>query len=622
MKKLTIILLVMAFAVFSAPLYLCPINVQAAESADPASKANITVLMPEAATEPEPALVVPVAEDGADTVLYPVSVVENREGGRREIIRVYELTETENPNYIPRESFEREGYRYELAEIIKSELLAFDSREHVEAITVSTDTKDLETVMKMLAQTVEYQSEDGFIGILTLDVSTITIESAGTKKSTSTASRTREYPHLSSSDLSLVPKTITDGGKTYDLANVEWRSGNTEAVDYTQLPQSYTAVATYTASYTRTTDVGYNTIAEYKGVISKTSQGLTRYTANFIGIPIVMPVVTLDAEETPSPELAAVTEAEPAPAAGTEAQADAEGALPAGTAAGDVKAGDEAAGDTTPAEAQPASDSSDEPAEAETAADTDINGEITTDAPEDSEAEKKPFTVSPAVLIVLLCVVAATSYFAGKYGKKAFAKLKKPACMALIAAAFLSVPQSAFANVISQLPSYGFGNSNTENTLHFDIAVTDSLTSAAPVTHSPPGSIISAPVYKDGDLIGTLTIEKSGKSVGVYEGASLASMSKGGGRFSSAGINSGNTAVIGHNRGRNGHFSFVKGLNEGDILTLDAGGVIKAYAVSFTHTVSAADFSPLTQFGDSRLTLITCLENQRDMRRVAVALEI
>ncbi len=98
-------------------------------------------------------------------------------------------------------------------------------------------------------------------------------------------------------------------------------------------------------------------------------------------------------------------------------------------------------------------------------------------------------------------------------------------------------------------------------------------------------------------------------------------MDKGGGRFTYTGINTGNTAIIGHNRGPGGYFSFVKELNEGDVLTLDAGGVIKTYAVSFSYTVPASDFSPLTQFDDTRLTLVTCLENQRDMRRIAVALE-
>jgi len=63
-------------------------------------------------------------------------------------------------------------------------------------------------------------------------------------------------------------------------------------------------------------------------------------------------------------------------------------------------------------------------------------------------------------------------------------------------------------------------------------------------------------------------------------------------------------------------------LREGDILTLDAGGVTRRYAVTMLHIIDYTDFTPLMQFGDNRLTLITCVEYQRNQRRVAAAVEI
>lgn len=554
---------------------------------------NITVVVPtqaerpQAAPEPKPVL----------PILYPVAVSENREFNRREIIRVYELAEHENPDHIPREPFEREGYYYELADIFKSDMLSFDSREHVETITVNTTTNNLDAVLKLLSQTIEHQADDGYMGILTLDVSTIKIEQAGTRTSHSTQRKTREYPHLSSSDLSLVPKTITDGGRTYHLENVDWKTASTEAIDYTQLAQTYTAVATYSAQVSSTSVTGYNTTAEYKGVISKTSQGKTRYTANYISIPIVSPILNRETV-TSSTE--------------TEATETTEDDMETDT---DVEANEETTVD-------------------------DENGEV---IPENSSNG-----ISPIILVILLVIVAVIAYFAGKLGKKFISKMKKPTVMMLVVGVLfgtLAAPQSVYASSLSSLPSYGFGNINAGSTEYFyDSANDGGSTNSNDGYHftalsgqlsgngfranayhmelGASGFNGSQYGYADGQLIGKLTVEKLKRTINVYEGESLSSMDKGGGRFSFTGTNTGNTAIIGHNRGRsNGYFIFVKDLQQGDIVRLEMNGVTKRYTVSYLYTVSETDTSPLGQFGDSRLTLVTCVENVKNMRCIAVLFE-
>jgi LPXTG-site transpeptidase (sortase) family protein len=102
----------------------------------------------------------------------------------------------------------------------------------------------------------------------------------------------------------------------------------------------------------------------------------------------------------------------------------------------------------------------------------------------------------------------------------------------------------------------------------------------------------------------------------------MEAMDKGGGHFSFTGLNIGNTAIIGHNRGSAGFFIFVKDLKEGDVITLETNGITRTYAVSMLYTVHESDFEPLLQFGDNRLTLVTCVEYQRNQRRIAVAVEI
>jgi hypothetical protein len=227
------------------------------------------------------------------TEIYPADVQENGS----EIIRVYELGPDESPEDIPRSGFERGGLRYELTEIVRQETELADTVEHTETVTVDSATKELEEILPMLASTLDFVSEDGYAGTLLLDVSTIKTEVAGTTQQAYTMKTTREYPRLSANDTSLIPKTVTERGLTYALSNVDWRAGNLATVDYDELPEYYTAVATYAVSGSSTKVTGYTTTAEYRGEIVKQLQGKTRYTAYFEGTPLATPTPA----QTPAP---------------------------------------------------------------------------------------------------------------------------------------------------------------------------------------------------------------------------------------------------------------------------------------------------------------------------------
>jgi hypothetical protein len=214
------------------------------------SNVTITVVMPEPTTPPpveEPALPAP-----SPIKLYPSDVTDIRDGGSWEIIKTYELNPNEKPEDIPRDSFERSGWKFTLTDIIRKETANAETREHTETVTLNTDTKELEKILPLFSPSMEYKTEDGFVGIITLDVASIKVETAGTKTSSYTMSVTREYPRLSANDTSLVPKTVEDRGKTYTLAGVDWQAGNYVTVDYEQVPEYYTAIATYTAKGTST----------------------------------------------------------------------------------------------------------------------------------------------------------------------------------------------------------------------------------------------------------------------------------------------------------------------------------------------------------------------------------
>ena len=248
---------------------------------------NITVVMP---PEPTPARDVPDPlpppapmpnpnpPNPNVPALYPTDVYEFYDATSRQIIKTYEL-DRENPDGISRASFERDGWLYELTDITKKENAHAATREHTETVTVETASRDMDAIMKLLAPSIEYKAEDGYIGVLTLDIGSIAVEQSGTKRSSYTMTETREYPHLSSNDTSLVPKTITKGSVTYNLDSVTWQTSGGMAVDYDYIPTSYTAVAKYTATGSKTTVTGYNTTAEYKGTltISKLNKNIKVY---------------------------------------------------------------------------------------------------------------------------------------------------------------------------------------------------------------------------------------------------------------------------------------------------------------------------------------------------------
>ena len=326
MKKLLIILA--SFCVF---LLVNPAMAAFASDSQPnpgnGSNVTITVVIPPG-KEPEPPAE-PTPPPVPEIRMYPVDVTETRDGGGRQIVKTYELTTLENPANIPRDSFERNGWKYSLTDILKRETANAETREHTETVTLNTDTKELAQILALLAPTMEYTSEDDFVGLLYLNVASIKVEQAGTKTTSFTQTVTREYPRLSNTDTSNVPKTVDDRGKTYTLAGVEWKTGNYSTVDYEQIADYYTAVATYTATGYSTKVTGYVTTAEYAGTLAKLSQGKTVYTAYFEGeeirtplemvTPIARPLAPdeTSAEPTPTPvptpEPTALPTVEPTP---------------------------------------------------------------------------------------------------------------------------------------------------------------------------------------------------------------------------------------------------------------------------------------------------------------------
>ncbi len=221
----------------------------------------------------------------ANDTLYPTDVSYGVQNGYNVINKTYSLAATDDPTIIPKETFSQYGEEYVFSEIVKKEISEDDNKEHIETISINTSTNDLNTILSEFEETIEY-NKDGYTGLLRLDINSINTEVSGYSNNSYTSKRTREYPNFSTQDTSLVPKTITDGGLTYNLQTVTFKAGNTDSIDSTQIATSYTAVATYTTNVSSKSVNGYKTTANYVGDISKTVTNKVLYTATFIGNPI------------------------------------------------------------------------------------------------------------------------------------------------------------------------------------------------------------------------------------------------------------------------------------------------------------------------------------------------
>lgn len=225
-------------------------------------------------------------------ILYPAEVRTSEENGMIRLEKVYYLSTRDDPSAIPTGDFDREGRHYTLLDVLKNDLSETDSKDYIEVVTLDSSTKDMAEIIKTLEPEREIATEDGYTGILKPDYTKITVEAAGYKNNSWTVSAKRTYPNLSDADASLIPKTITDSGRTLTLAGVDWQ----EAGEF------YNAIASYTGTASGRSVTGYTVSVEYSGEVTKTSRDTVIYTAVFSAENASHGETHLDPDPTAIPE--------------------------------------------------------------------------------------------------------------------------------------------------------------------------------------------------------------------------------------------------------------------------------------------------------------------------------
>ena len=227
----------------------------------------------------------------ANDVLVPQEVIMGTSGDCKTVEKVYVLPKDSDENLIPQEAFTENDVEYIFEEMKVKDNSEEDTKEYSENVNYHTSTNDAETVVALFSPTVEVTTEDGYVGTLTFDHSTLELNPAGYSSRKFTVTEERSYPNLASADTSLVPKTIDKDGTTLTLADIEWITAADETINGTEVAVRYTANAIYTGTETKTYVNGYTASADYKGTVTKAVNDTVTYTAVF-----------KENKETPVPE--------------------------------------------------------------------------------------------------------------------------------------------------------------------------------------------------------------------------------------------------------------------------------------------------------------------------------
>lgn len=128
-------------------------------------------------------------------------------------------------------------------------------------------------------------------------------------------------------------------------------------------------------------------------------------------------------------------------------------------------------------------------------------------------------------------------------------------------------------------------------------------------------------LYYSGGHLGTLKIPAIGLTVKVYQGTGSSTLKKGAGHFPDTSIWDGNVCIAGHNRGVRDDFGDLHTLEPGDTVTWSTKLGTRTYEVVSVEKVLETDTSDTAATNDNRITLYTCVRDQRAYRWMVQAVE-
>jgi len=144
---------------------------------------------------------------------------------------------------------------------------------------------------------------------------------------------------------------------------------------------------------------------------------------------------------------------------------------------------------------------------------------------------------------------------------------------------------------------------------------------ADPPPADPARRVTVVEPFADG-TIGRIMIPTLNHVAHIRPGLDMAMLDNYVGHFPNTSQWDGNVALASHNRGRGSFFAGIWNLQHGDLIFYETTRGVRAYEVISIERISETDLSHLDHSHDNILTLITCVEGQRNMRWSVRAREV
>lgn len=220
---------------------------------------------------------------------YPIEIQSAEDNGFQLLVKSFLVPQGTDPQTLIEEELVRRGVEYRVSDILRKELEgSTEMKEVSQSVAVTTDSAEKEELLSSLAPSILYD-ENGFTGMLTLEVDSISSEVTEQENYSYVLKDTKEFTGLQRNDPYYIPKSSEKNGVTLELKDIQW-TPMASAAENSDVPSMYNATAVYSGTAWGSKASEYLVTAKYSGEVSKATEGEVLYSIVYEEVPEIMEV--------------------------------------------------------------------------------------------------------------------------------------------------------------------------------------------------------------------------------------------------------------------------------------------------------------------------------------------